>query len=77
MRSDFSLSMSLGVQPTIQELTDAIRSLANGKAVGPDGVSIALLKKNEGLGRVRQLKEYLAGSAPRQDIAEDHCSPSQ
>ena len=29
--------MPLGVQPTMQELTDVIRSLANGKAVGPDG----------------------------------------
>ena len=36
--------MPLGVQPTIQELTDAIRSLANGKGVGPDGVSIELFK---------------------------------
>ena len=36
--------MSLGVQPTMQELTDAIRLLANEKAVGPDGVSIALFK---------------------------------
>ena len=32
------------VQPTMQELTDAIRSLANGKAVGPDGVSVELFK---------------------------------
>ena len=37
-------NMPLGVQPTMQELTDAIRSLANGKAVGPDGVSVELLK---------------------------------
>ena len=29
-------NMPLGVQPTMQELTDAIRSLANGKTVGPD-----------------------------------------
>ena len=28
----------------MQELTDAIRSLANGKAVGPDGVSIGFFK---------------------------------
>ena len=35
---------SLGVQPTMQELTDAIRSLANGKAGGPDGVSVGLFK---------------------------------
>ena len=34
----------LGVQPTMQELTDATRSLANGKAVGPDGVSVELFK---------------------------------
>ena len=37
-------NMLLGVQPTMQELTDAIGSLANGKAVGPDGVSVELLK---------------------------------
>ena len=37
-------NMPLGVQPTMQELTDAIRSLANGKAVGPDGVSVELVK---------------------------------
>ena len=37
-------NMPLGVQSTMQELTDAIRSLANGKAVGPDGVSIELFK---------------------------------
>ena len=28
----------------MQELTDAIRSLANGKAIGPDGVSVELFK---------------------------------
>ena len=37
-------NMPLGVQPTMQELTDVIRSLANGKAVGPDGVSVELFK---------------------------------
>ena len=37
-------NMPLGVQPTMQELADAIRSLANGKAVGPDGVSVDLFK---------------------------------
>ena len=36
--------MPLGVQPTMQELTDAIRSLANGNAAGPDGVSVELFK---------------------------------
>ena len=36
--------MPLVVQPTMQELTDAIRSLANGKAVGPDGASVEVLK---------------------------------
>ena len=35
-------NMPLEVQPTIQELTDAIRSLADGKAVGPDGASVEL-----------------------------------
>ena len=28
----------------MQELTDTIRSLADGKAVGPDGVSVELFK---------------------------------
>ena len=37
-------NMPLGVQPTMQELTDAIRSLANGKVVRPDGVSVELFK---------------------------------
>ena len=37
-------NMPLGVQPTMQALTDAIRLLANGKAVGPDGVSVELFK---------------------------------
>ena len=37
-------NIPLRVQPTIQELTDAIRSLANGKAVGPNGVSVKLFK---------------------------------
>ena len=36
--------MPLEVQPTMQELTDAIRSLANGNAVEPEGVSVELLK---------------------------------
>ena len=37
-------NMPLGVQPTIQELTDAIPSLVTGKGVGPDGVSVELFK---------------------------------
>ena len=37
-------NVPLGVQPTMQELTDAIRSLANGTSVGPDGVSVELFK---------------------------------
>ena len=37
-------NIPLGVQPTMQELTDAIRLLANGKAVGSDGVSVELFK---------------------------------
>ena len=37
-------NMPLRVQPTTQELTDAIRSLTNGKAVEPDGVSVELFK---------------------------------
>ena len=38
-------NMPLGGQLTMQELTDAIRSLANRK-VGPDGVSVELFKIN-------------------------------
>ena len=37
-------NMPLGVQPTMQDLTDAIRLLANRKAVGSDGVSVELFK---------------------------------
>ena len=37
-------NMPLGVQLTMQELTDAIRSLANGRAVGPNGFSVELFK---------------------------------
>ena len=37
-------NMPLAVQPTTQELTDAIRSLVNRKTVGPDGVSLELFK---------------------------------
>ena len=37
-------NMPLGIQPTMRELTDASRSLANGKVVGPNGVSIELFK---------------------------------
>ena len=34
---------TLGVEPTMQEMTDVIRPFANGKAVGPDGVSVGCL----------------------------------
>ena len=37
-------NMLLAVQPTMQGLTDTIRSLVNGKTVGPDGVSVELFK---------------------------------
>ena len=37
-------NMPLEVQPTMQELTGAIRSLANGKTAGPKGVSAELFK---------------------------------
>ena len=41
----WSENTTLGNQPTKQELTDAIRSLANGKkAVGPDGVPVEPFK---------------------------------
>ena len=36
--------MSLDVVPTIDETADAIRSLSNGKAVGPDELPAELLK---------------------------------
>ena len=35
---------TLGNQPIMQELTYSIRSLANGKAIGPDGVLVKLFK---------------------------------
>ena len=109
-------NMPLEVQPTMQKLTDSIRSLVNGKAVGPDGVSFKLFKitlngdptlrwncsmssfvfgggakchssgkiqsawysmKRRIGDRVRHLQGYLAGSARRQDTAEDHRSPPQ
>ena len=37
-------NMSIEVQPMMQELAGAIRSLANGKTVGPDGASVELFK---------------------------------
>ena len=37
-------NMPLGVQSTMRELTDAIRSLVNGKVVGTDGISVELFK---------------------------------
>ena len=37
-------NIPLRVQPTMQELTGAIRSLVNGKAVGPDRVFVELFK---------------------------------
>ena len=37
-------NMLIGGLPMMQELTDAIRSLANGKAAIPDGVSVELFK---------------------------------
>ena len=37
---------TLANQPTMHELTDAIRSLTNGKAVGPGGIAVELFKIN-------------------------------
>ena len=37
-------NMLLGIQSTMQELMDVIRSLANEMAVEPDGVSVELFK---------------------------------
>ena len=110
-------NMPLGVQPMMQELTDAIRSLANGKTVGPDGVSVEhfkitlngdpalrrrlldfvvriwggaevpqqwkdaiimiLYKKKDRTECGNYREGHLAGSARRQDNAEDHRSPPQ
>ena len=36
--------MPLDIQLTMQELINAIRLMADGKAVGPDGVSIELFQ---------------------------------
>ena len=38
------VNTSLGVQPTMHELIDVIRSLENRKAVGPDGIPVELFK---------------------------------
>ena len=38
------VNLRLGVQPMMQELIDVIRSLANGKAVGPSGIPVELFK---------------------------------
>ena len=40
----WSEKIPLGVQPTMHEVTDAIRLLTNGKAVGPDEVFVELIK---------------------------------
>ena len=100
----------------MQEMTCVIRSLANGKVIEPDGVSVDLFKitlngdpalrrrlldivvciwregevpqqwkdaiimvlvKKKGLDRVRRPHGHLAGSARRQDTAENHRSPPQ
>ena len=107
-------NMSLRVQPTIYELTDATHSLANGKAVEPDGVSVELFKitlsgdlaprrrlldivvriwrggevpqqwKDAIIMVLHKIKDRIecgtyrgAGSARRQEIAEDHRSLPQ
>ena len=70
-------NMPLGVQPMIQELTDAIRSLSNGKAVGPDGISVELFKNtlNGDPARHRRLLDIIVriwkgGEVPQQWIME-------
>ena len=37
-------NMPLEVQPTVEELADAVRSLVNGKAIRPDGISVELFE---------------------------------
>ena len=76
----WSENMPLGVQPTMQELTDAIRSLVNGKAVGPDGVSIERFKitlHGDPALRRRLLDSYLEGGrgAPAGEICHHHGNP--
>ena len=44
LHQEWPENMPLGVQPTMQELPEAIRSLTNGKAVGPHGVSVEIFK---------------------------------
>ena len=48
--SPVARDVPLGVQPTMQELTGAIRSLSNGKAVGLDGVHRHIQRRNSGSG---------------------------
>ena len=61
---------TLGNQPTMQALTDAIRSLANGKAVGPDGVPVELFKiALNGDPALRQRLRYIAVGIWRREHA--------
>ena len=60
-------NMLLGVQHTMQELTDAIRSLENGKAVGPDGVSVELLSLTlNGDPKIIVVRIWRGGEMPQQ-----------
>ena len=35
---------ALGIEPTEEEIATAMKAMANAKAVGPDGLSVELLK---------------------------------
>ena len=63
---------TLGSQPTIQELTDTIRSLANGKAVGPDGAPVELfnIALNGGPALRQRLLDIVVGIWRGGDVPE-------
>ena len=42
--SQWPFTYALGVKPAQNELSKALRSMANAKAVGPDGLPVELLK---------------------------------
>ena len=67
--------MPLRVQPTMQELTDAIRSLANGKAAGADVVSVKLFKitlNGDPPETSRYRRSYLEGGRGAAAVESNH-----
>ena len=75
--------MPLWVQPTIQELTSVIHLLANGEAVGPDGVSVEPFKiaLNDDPGLPQRLLDVVVciwrggGGAAATEICHNHGTP--